>query len=104
MLSDDRTEGKLSTPGTSRMASTRQALGRWQQVLMEALAEHKAVGVSAVVAMEPVTYERCVKGLGGAIADWTVNLSPHQHPASEGNARAPRRELQAPPSGTQPGA
>jgi hypothetical protein len=30
-------------------ASVGQALGRWQQVLMEALAEHKAVGVRAVV-------------------------------------------------------
>jgi hypothetical protein len=31
------------------MASMGQVLGRWQQVLMEALAEHKAVGVRAVV-------------------------------------------------------
>ena len=31
------------------MASMGQALGRWQQVLMEALAEHKAGGVRAVV-------------------------------------------------------
>jgi hypothetical protein len=31
------------------MASMGQALGRWQQVLMEALADHKAVGVRAVV-------------------------------------------------------
>ena len=31
------------------MAFMGQALGRWQQVLMEALAEHTAVGVRAVV-------------------------------------------------------
>jgi hypothetical protein len=31
------------------MASRGQALGRWQQVLIGALAEHKAVGVRAVV-------------------------------------------------------
>jgi hypothetical protein len=40
----------MRTPtAVSKMASVGQALGRWQQVLMEALADHKAVGVRAVV-------------------------------------------------------